>query len=218
MSLHLYEITEQYKQLHALAESDDIPPEVIRDTLESVEGEFKDKAINVAKFILNLEASAETIKKSAALQAARAKRMEARAEQLRQYMLFNFQATSTQKIPCEWFTLAVKNNPPAVAVDDINAVPDLFLSAPSGPPPLRDNQVLNYELDDNDNPMKWSITETVTEEFEGEPVSVLKIVNRGTFEFKPASVVKSAVQKEFKAGREVAGCHPEQGQRLDIDC
>jgi hypothetical protein len=217
MSLHLYEITEQFRQLNELAESDDIPPEVIRDTLESIEGDFDDKAINVAKFILNLEASAENINAAAKSMTARAKRMEARAESLRQYMLFNFQALSKKKLTSEWFDLVVKNNTPAVAVDDINQVPAEFLKASDGPPALIDGQRIEYTAGEDGAPRSWTIYETRIESVdEGIEVEHETVVKRGVVAYEPATVVKAAVAREHKAGREVPGCHPEQGQRLDI--
>ena len=57
-NLHLYEIANQYQQLKALEDMTDLPAEVIHDTLQALEGELQVKAVNIAKFIENLEASA----------------------------------------------------------------------------------------------------------------------------------------------------------------
>lgn len=51
----LYELVAQHKSLEYLATSEDLPPEVVRDTLDGLEGELRDKAVSVAHFILNLE-------------------------------------------------------------------------------------------------------------------------------------------------------------------
>ena len=48
----LYELTTQHRELEALADTtDDLPPEVIRDTLEALEGTIQQKAISVAAFV-----------------------------------------------------------------------------------------------------------------------------------------------------------------------
>jgi len=63
--VRLFEITSQFKALAALEDSDELPPEVIADTLEGLEGDFEAKTIAVAKFILSLEANAAAIEKAA---------------------------------------------------------------------------------------------------------------------------------------------------------
>ena len=49
----LYELTGQYMDLMEMAEEAD--PDVLRDTLEGIEGEIEDKADNYAKVIRTLE-------------------------------------------------------------------------------------------------------------------------------------------------------------------
>ena len=46
--MKLFEITQQFRELEKLELDDDIPPEVIRDTLEGLTGDFTEKAVQVA--------------------------------------------------------------------------------------------------------------------------------------------------------------------------
>lgn len=55
----LYELTGQYMDLMEIAEEAD--PDVLRDTLEGIEGEIEDKADNYAKVIRTLEGQVDTI-------------------------------------------------------------------------------------------------------------------------------------------------------------
>ena len=71
-SLHLYEITGKLKELERLMEMDDLPPDVIRDTLESIEGDFADKVKSIVQAVRSLDAAGDAI-------AAEAKAMKARA-------------------------------------------------------------------------------------------------------------------------------------------
>jgi hypothetical protein len=203
--LHLYELTDQFKQLNDLAETGDLPPQVILDTLEGLTGEWKDKAINVAKFILNCEAAAESKIAAAKQMAASAKRLADRAESLRNYLLLNFQGTNQTKVESEWFDIVVKNNPPSVGVDDVNKVPDQYITPPDEPPVLDLDQTIEFVHAEDGVPRTWAIKDK-----EGAKVK------SGVFDFKPATVDKNAVKKAHKAGIEIAGCHPEQGQRIDI--
>jgi hypothetical protein len=137
-ALHLYQITERFQSLNALADSDDIPADVIRDTLESVNAEWDDKAEAVAQLILNLESSALSIEAAAEAQAERARRLAARADQLRAYLLFQMQATGRPKLERDAITIAVLNNPQKVVIDNQADVPAAFMVQKPPPPPAPD--------------------------------------------------------------------------------
>ena len=59
--LSLYQLSANYLQaLDFLTDPEmDLPIEAVNDTLEALGGELEDKAINVAKFLRNMEAMAE---------------------------------------------------------------------------------------------------------------------------------------------------------------
>ena len=63
-ALALYQLSQNYVQaLDFLTDPDiELPMDVINDTLEGLSGELEDKAVNVAKFMRNLEALTEAIK------------------------------------------------------------------------------------------------------------------------------------------------------------
>jgi hypothetical protein len=131
----LYELTAQYRALEALESSEDLPPEVIRDTLEGLEGQLQDKATNVALFIRNLESVADAIDEAAATMRARGTRLRARAQSLQDYLLFNMQAAGITKVESPYFTLQVKKNPPTVVIDSENMIPARFMRTPEPAPP-----------------------------------------------------------------------------------
>ena len=132
--MKLYEITAQYKELETLEASEDLPAEVIRDTLDGLQGDLQLKSTNVGYFIRNLEATAEAIEHAIMTMQTRADRARKRAQSLKDYLLFNMQACSITKIECEHFTLQVKNNPPSVIVDSEADVPPEFWRQPPQPP------------------------------------------------------------------------------------
>jgi hypothetical protein len=131
----LYELVGQYRSLEALESSDDLPPEVIRDTLDGLEGQLQEKATNVALFVRNLESVADAIDEAAATMQARGTRLRARAQSLQQYLLFNLQAAGISKVESPFFTLTVKKNPPTVVIDSENLIPAKFMRTPEPPPP-----------------------------------------------------------------------------------
>lgn len=142
----LYEIADQFKSLTLLAESEDLPPEVIRDTLEGLTGDMELKSANVAKFILGIEAEADMIEQAAKAMQERAAKRRKRADQIRAYLLFNLQACGITKVSCPEFTLSVRRNPPAVDIDDPEVVPAEFMATPEPPPPRPDKTKIKAAL------------------------------------------------------------------------
>ena len=57
----LYELAEEYNELLEMMEDDSVDMEVLRDTLEGVEGEIEIKAENLAKIIKELDGTATMI-------------------------------------------------------------------------------------------------------------------------------------------------------------
>lgn len=124
-SLTLYELSQDYRQ--ALVELTDpeleLPPEVITDTLEGLQGSVEDKAINIAKFFRNLEAVTDAIKLAEDRMAKRRKTIEARVAWLKDYLKQNMEGCGIQKIESPWFVLSVQNNPWAVEISNEEAIP-----------------------------------------------------------------------------------------------
>ena len=104
----------------------DLPAEVINDTLEALGGELEDKAVNVAKFLRNMEAMAEQIKNAEAEMSKRRKSLENRAQWLKDYIKLNMEATGINKIECPYFALSLAKNPPLVNITNEDEIPEQF--------------------------------------------------------------------------------------------
>lgn len=138
----LYQITDQHRELQALADEVDIDPQTLADTLEGLTGEFEEKAKSVAMFIENLEADAAAIHEAAKLMHARAQRLEHRAESIRTYLKVNMEASGITKISCKWFVISLRKNPPRVEIMDADSIPEVYRVWPEPPPPSIDKRAL----------------------------------------------------------------------------
>lgn len=133
----LYELVESYRSLEALEASDDLPAEAIVDTLESLQGDLTVKATNVAKYIRNVEYTAEAVEEASKAMKRRAERMQKHADSLKRYLMVNMQAAGITKIEATEFVLTVKKNPPSVIIDDAAKIPAKFMvTPPPAPPPV----------------------------------------------------------------------------------
>jgi hypothetical protein len=127
-NLSLYQLSNNYLQaLDFLTDPElDLPIEAVNDTLEALGGGLEDKAINIAKFLRNMEAVAEAIKEAEETMAKRRKSLENRVKWMKDYLKGNMEHTGITKIECPYFKIAIQKNPTAVNVTNENAIPEQF--------------------------------------------------------------------------------------------
>ena len=125
----LYEISQTYREaLDVLTDPEnDLPAEVIADTLEGLQGTLEVKAIAVAQFFKNLESTAVAIKEAEQHMSQRRKAIENRVTSMKDYLKQNMESCGIQKIESPWFALSIAKNPVAVDVLDETAIPDQFV-------------------------------------------------------------------------------------------
>lgn len=114
--MNLYEIKEQYLDLLLRIESGEISEDAISDTLESVEGDFTDKADNIASYIKSLLSEALALKTEADKLNERKKQKENKAEKLRLYLESMMLQAGVKKVETARNVLQVKLSPPSVKV------------------------------------------------------------------------------------------------------
>ena len=125
-TLKLYEISDNYlAALEGIAEIEDLPPEAVADTLDALQGEFEDKALNVARYVRNLEAEASAIEEAKRRMDARAKATARQAGRLKDYLKRELERTGLE-IKAPDLALRTRNNPPSVVVDDESRIPEAF--------------------------------------------------------------------------------------------
>lgn len=124
----LYEIAETHNQaLLALAELDDVPEEVINDTLEGLQGSFEAKAISVASFFMNVDADIQAMKDAEKRIADRRKAKESQVKRLKDYLLSNMDRTGINVIECPYFKVSIRNNAESVNIVDESLIPEMFM-------------------------------------------------------------------------------------------
>ena len=123
----LYELTGQYLELLELAEDPDIDPDVIRDTMEGLDGEVEVKAEGYAKIIKSLEADVAGYKAEAERLNARRKTIENRIESMKRALQNSMTVTGKTKFKTPLFSFAVQKNPVSMRILDESRVPERFL-------------------------------------------------------------------------------------------
>lgn len=114
----LYEINQTRKEFLDQIASGEIPEEAIADTLESLDGEFDDKADDTACYIKQLLSDAQAIKTEADNLSKRAAAKKHKADSLMDYLYQQFKTRGKDKLETTRNVLKIRKNPPAVQIDD----------------------------------------------------------------------------------------------------
>lgn len=112
----LYEIADNYRNFFDAVEAGEIPEEAMADTLEAIDGDFEEKADNIACIIKEFLTLSSAQKAEAAELATRAKVNISKAENLRQYLLDCMQQTGKAKIETARNRIRICKKPPSLDV------------------------------------------------------------------------------------------------------
>lgn len=146
--MQLYQLTSQHRALEALQieETDDAALQAMYDTLDGLEGEIQAKGLSVAAYVLNVEAMATACMDASKRLNERAKRIQRRADAIRQYLHNNMEAVGLTKIESPEFTLTIRKNPPSVQIIDQDAIPQEYWVQPPAPAPSLDKRGIASKL------------------------------------------------------------------------
>ena len=128
MNASLYELTGQFLQLLQMLEDPEAETDVIKDTMEAVEGEIEVKADNYAKMIKNLESDLLGI--TAEMERLRIwkNRKESSIKMLKENLQESMTAIGKKKIKTQLFSFSVQKNggkaPVIFDVKDTSELPD----------------------------------------------------------------------------------------------
>lgn len=134
----LYEISTQYQELATLVDSADEDLTVaLRDTMESIEGEFQEKGKALAMVTLNMDGDIEAIKAQIARLTDRKKAMESRQSSLKEYLRTNMERSGITKITHPLFTITLGKGKPTVVIDEESKIPDEYMNTKVETTPMK---------------------------------------------------------------------------------
>lgn len=123
--MKLYELTANYIQIQEMIEEQD--SEMLRDTLESIEGAIEEKAENIAKMIQSFNGDIEVLKAEEKRLADRRKSIENKIAGMKHYLHEQLEFAGLKKVKSATFTIGIQNNPPSVEIADESLVPEDYL-------------------------------------------------------------------------------------------
>lgn len=120
----LYELTGQYLALMEIAEEAD--PDILRDTLEALDGEIEEKADNCAKVIKNLEGQADALDKEIDRLQRKKSGINNSIKSIKSNLERSMLVTGKRKFKTLLFSFGIQKNPPTVNVVNEAAIPENF--------------------------------------------------------------------------------------------
>lgn len=127
--MKLYEISEQYKGVQELIESGESESmrEAIADTMQMIEGDFREKAQAVVSMTLNMDGGITALDNEIQRLTDKKKTIQNRVQSMRDYLKQNMEATGISKIECPLFTITLSKPSKQVEVTDEALLPDDFV-------------------------------------------------------------------------------------------
>lgn len=125
----LYELTEDYMNLLAIAEDPDIDEQAFMDTLDGIEGAIEVKAENYAKIMRQLEADAAACDAESKRLKNKSKTIDNNIKRMKQALQYAMVATGKTKFKTALFSFGIQKNPASVVMDEtyIENIPERFL-------------------------------------------------------------------------------------------
>lgn len=121
--MNLYELSLAFQDVQNM----DLDPEVMKDTLDSIEDAIESKAENIAKLIRNLESDVSAYKEEEGRLKTKRQSAENKVKWLKTYLEDNMKLTGKTKFKSGMFNFAIQKNPASVNIVDEKAIPEEFL-------------------------------------------------------------------------------------------
>lgn len=121
--MNLYELSLAFQEVQNM----DLDPEVMQDTLDSIEDAIESKAENIAKLIRNLESDVSAYKEEEDRLKTKRQASENKVKWLKTYLEDNMKLTGKTKFKSGMFNFSIQKNPASVNITDEKAIPEEFL-------------------------------------------------------------------------------------------
>jgi hypothetical protein len=123
---HLYELSEQYRNLIANTDTEDLTEQSVKNKLQGITEQLNNKAENIGKLVMEINAESEVIQKEIERLANRKRVAENKAEWLKSYVLTEMLSSGIEKIEGQVLTLSLRKSPPSVTVLDQTLIPEQY--------------------------------------------------------------------------------------------
>ncbi|WP_270235322.1 siphovirus Gp157 family protein [Lacticaseibacillus suilingensis] len=123
----LYDLTDKFTSLQRLAEDGTVDPALIADTMESIEGDFEDKAVGCVKVYKSIDADVKEIDAEIKRLQERRSSFKNNANTIKQRLVQAMVETGHEHIKTPLFTIYTRRTVSVQAPEDPNQLPQEFI-------------------------------------------------------------------------------------------
>ena len=125
---NIYEITEAFATIQALAEDGELTDEIIAELFENALGDLTDKLGGYGRFLVNLKTDIAGLKAEEERLATKRKRLEDLEKRSKEACKRAMEAAGKTKIESGSFTFSIRKNPPSCVIDcETAGIPSKYL-------------------------------------------------------------------------------------------
>jgi hypothetical protein len=126
--MHLYELSERFKNIQATIETDDgtFDEDTLRQTLMETTLLFEEKVESIAKIMKGLDASVTAFKTESERFAQKAKSAQNKYDWLKNYLMVEMVNAKQEKVNGCLLSVTLKTNPPSCIVEDETKIPTQY--------------------------------------------------------------------------------------------
>ena len=159
--MKLRELTGQYLELSNMATDleSDLTPELIADTLSSIQGDFKEKALSVTHVIADMDCNIDVIDVEIQRLQSRKKVLQNSNDRIREYLKSNMIASEITKITCPLFTITLAKGKDVVSIDNEDEIDNQYMTVKTSISPDK-REILKALKDDPDSVKGASLAKT----------------------------------------------------------
>lgn len=126
---NLYDIATRFDNVISLALDDSIELDVLEQALQEIESqELQPKVENGIGIIKTLEMYRDGMKAEAKRLSSQASVIDNRLDRIKEWYKVNLTSMSKDKVVTNRGTMSIRKNPPALVIDDENAIPVEYLT------------------------------------------------------------------------------------------
>lgn len=123
--ISLYEISDVYKQVQFMLE-EDLDNEELKQALDNIEGDFEEKADNIAKVIRHLTATENALKEEEKRLADRRRTISNNIKNTKEYLKYNMEVLDKKKFDTDLFKFYIRNNKQTVKYEEGVILPEEY--------------------------------------------------------------------------------------------
>ena len=123
--ISLYEISDAYKQVQFMLE-EDLDNEELKQALDNIEGDFEEKADNIAKVIRHLTATENALKEEEKRLAERRRTISNNIKNTKEYLKYNMEVLDKKNFDTDLFKFYIRNNRQTVKYEEGVILPEEY--------------------------------------------------------------------------------------------